>query len=179
MLKLEEIQKIEINIDIVQDGLKFAEQKLTDVLQTKESLDQKAFSLLRAYVLILGLSCLSIYYLCANGLFDSNLFYAFSAILSSIMIGILCLSCSICALKYGTQGRSPDTYLQPDILDGNERVRATVLGYILHGYQKRIGASCQSNEKKSKLINLGIFFGAILSTSCFLASVLLLSKNII
>lgn len=155
MLTLEEIQSTKINISIIKEGVGQAEKRLSDALETKKSLEQKAFTLLSGYITI----SIALFGIAANLGKQHPMFYSMIIVGLCFCAGLIFLFNSLRSSDYGTLGRYPDTWLQPRTLDGDEGTLATILGYILHGYQKGIEVSDNSNKHKSTMLNRGVFLG--------------------
>jgi hypothetical protein len=155
MLSLQDIQHISPNLAIVREGITQAEQRLRDALETKQGLEQKAFILLGGYV---SLST-ALFGLAAN-LGHSHMMFGLLVSEGIFFVtGAIALYISLYASNCGTMGRYPDTWLQPGTLDGSERTLATILAYVLHGYQDRISVSDQTNRRKALFLNVGLCFG--------------------
>jgi len=175
MLTTEEIQELypNINKDIVREGINQAEDRLKDCLSTKTQLEQKALIILGAYVAIQ----LAIFSAIAF-LYKSNAINPlfFTLLLSGLVftVGSIYLVLSLRASDYGTMGRSPSTWLQPDTLEGDSHTHALILAHVLHGYDHRIETSIQSNAVKSRQLIIAIVAG-VSSPIVFIVT-LLLSK---
>ena len=59
--------------------------------------------------------------------------------------------------KFGSLGRTPETWLQKGIIDGDGEAYITTLTHILRGYQARIEVSVGNNNKKARLLELGLW----------------------
>jgi hypothetical protein len=56
-------------------------------------------------------------------------------------------------------GRYPDTWLQPGVLEGDDDMRGYVLANVLFDYQDSIRVSSESNDRKAKLVTIGLGVG--------------------
>jgi hypothetical protein len=169
MLTLDEIQRLNINPVIVKEGVKQASERLGDALETKRGLEQKALALLAGYVTI-SFALFSL----AGTLGQAHpLFYAFIIAGCILLAGIVALFLSLRPLNYGTLGRYPDTWLQPNTLDGDDGTFARIMASVLHGYQARLSVSDYSNKRKAQCFSIGVLCGA-LSPFVFLISIMAL-----
>lgn len=159
MITKEQIKNIKtFNISSLSEGLRQAEQRLNDSLTKKENIDKKSFTLLSIF-----LTFSTVLFTVAKLLISQQTTIFWSAIFAGVLFlaGTLLLFWSLRAMDYGTIGRYPDTWLQEGILDGDDDMRSYVLANILFDYQKSIAVSDESNNKKIRIVDVGIILGII------------------
>ena len=169
MLTMQDIQRTKVDLGVVKEGVVQAEKRLTDALDTRKHLDQKAFTLLGGYATI----SMALFGVAATKLDQSSQwFFIMLALGCMFFLGLVALFLALKNSSYGTVGRYPDTWLQPGTLDGGETALATTLAYILHGYQGLIAVSDVSNGKKAFWLNVAILLG-VASPGVFLLLLML------
>ncbi len=155
MLTKEAIKNLKhINMSIVREALNQAEKKLTDVIETKKQIEQKAFILFNGYLtLLIGEISASFVVKTTH----PNLFYFLVSLIPFFVLSLILIVVSLHSYKYGSLGSNPSMWLEKTTLEGNENSLKVMLGYITFYHQDRIKQSIQSNDAKLMLINLSAY----------------------
>ena len=156
-----------LNIDNIKFYLRLAEERLSDALDTKKQLDQKAFILFSGYMVatfaLIGMSERFV-----------DLAYWFNA--SAIFFGAGAVPLFLCirTMTYGTKGRHPEDWLGSggSYLQVKDKKMAYIYAYTLHDHIGRIDMSKKSNETKVFYLNTAIGFG-LLSLAPFIIRLIL------
>ena len=143
-------------MEIVKEGVSQAEKRLTDALDTRKQLEQKAFTLLGGYITV----SMALFGFAATLGKQHLLFSTLLAMGALFFVGIIFLIRSLRTSDYGTLGRCPDIWLQQGTIDGTSATLATILAYVLYDYDNRIRVSDGSNNTKGELLNYAIMCGA-------------------
>ena len=163
MLSPDDIGKLhgKLNLKSVEKGLEQAEQRLNYELDIEDSLNKKALDLLKLIFTLLSIFIASMLAsikfsqsLFTNGLVNIELIVFDLLLLASLFLFFI----SLHSRNYGALGRYPDTWLQRQIIDGNDDSHTTTLAYILYDYQARIEVSVANNYKKATYLNFGVWF---------------------
>lgn len=158
MLKIEEIQNLRINSSVAREAYVHADKRLTDVLETKKTFEQKAFFLFNAYMAV-SLAVFGVVgVLHRSGAKDSNM-YALLLCGVLLVVGAVLFLIALLDSDYGTVGSDPDLWLNKGTIDGEDSVLPLMLAYITHHHKNRIQKSIASNNKKASLIRHGLFAG--------------------
>ena len=157
MLSIDEIKNIsEFHLPSVQEGIRQAEQRLSDSLNKKESLDKRSMHLITVF-LSFATALLSVPRILSV---ESTEIYILTIPTGlCFLVGTIYFFVSLKPLEYGTLGYYPDTWLHKSVIDGDDNMHAYVLTCTLRDYQPKITASDESNDRKSKLMNKGITCG--------------------
>jgi len=162
-LEIKELKNL--NINLIKDYTTLAEKRLDDVLEIKKELEQKSFALLGGYLTAsLTLFSLALKFVEINFWLNSTAMF--------FGLGVIPLFLSLKTSLYGIKGRSPSSWLcDGQYLTAPDKNAPLIHAYILHGYDERIEQSIESNSKKSKFLNIAIWFG-VLSLSPFVIKLL-------
>jgi hypothetical protein len=151
VLNLDEIKKLKtINAEIVREALNQAEKRLTDLLDLKKQVEERANNLLKFFstLTIAGVSAAS--YLQAK---NHEAFIFFGVFASFSAVSMILLSFTFRGSVYGTMGSTPSMWLESKVLRGNKKTLTKMLAYITYYYQNRIDKSKRSNETKIRLVD--------------------------
>jgi hypothetical protein len=159
VLKIEELQNLRINPGVAREAYAHAEKRLADTLEAKKTFEQKAFFLFNAYVAA-SLAAFGVVGALYRGGADSNM-YAFLLCGVILVIGAGLFLSALLDSDYGAMGSDPALWLKKGTIDGEDSVLPLMLAYITHHHKNRIQKSSESNDKKSKLIRLGLFAGLV------------------
>jgi hypothetical protein len=149
-----------VNFDLpaIQEGIRQAELSLTDASNTKESLDKRTFFLLPVFI-SLPPAILTLMSLIGQQKYLSELFILLFAIF--FLIAAVLLFISLWSCNYGSLGRYPSTWLNKDVIEGNNQEFGYTLTMVLYEYQERIAGSDKINARRSSLNNVAIFFSIL------------------
>ena len=158
MLSLEELERAAVHGETAKEALAQSERRLGEVLETKKASEQKATTLLAAYV-TLSVALVG----AAAGVYREghtlakSLPFAFSATL--FVTGAIVLVAALRGREYGNLGSTPDMWLRTGRIDGDDASLARMRAYLVHHYANRIAVSIKSNEAKHRLLNAGMIVG--------------------
>lgn len=172
MLTLEELQAATINPQAAREAFVQADRYLVDTLQVRDSYEQKAATMMGAYI-TLSVALFGI----GGAIFkDANVpakIWPFFLAGLIFLIGAGCFIFALKAGKYAAVGSTPEMWLRSGVIDGGESAVPAMLAYLTHYYNERIETSVASNRHKSHWIDAGIILGA-LAPLVFLISFLVL-----
>ena len=158
MMTLAEIESARVNPDVAREAYDQAAKRLADTLDTKKAYEQKAFTLFNAF-LTLSLALFGT----GGALYkDWGLDYTILSIWITAGLLVAGASCFVMALMdemYGAIASSPDMWLNPGTIDGDDTVLPRMLAYVTYYHQERIDTSTKANNRKADLIRSGIFIG--------------------
>ena len=160
MMTLEEIRNAKINPIIAREAHDQSAKRLSDLLEVKNTFEQKAFILFNGYIT----ATLALFGV-AGAIFNTHGLTSLVAALGitgiCFTIGAIFFVLALIDKTYGTLGSSPDMWLESGKIDGPDSVLPLMLAYITFYYQERINVSRNSNAKKAIRIRTGIILGAI------------------
>lgn len=160
MLSLNELRNSKINADVAREAYSQSEKRLSDVLETKKSFEQKAFTLFGAYTTI-SFALIGV----AGSLFKdsgaSPLVLAMGASGLVLVAGAILLVLALHERTYGTLGSNPEIWLRKDTIDGVEAALPLMLAYVTFHHQERIEASIASNKAMGFLIRWAVYVGVL------------------
>ena len=160
MLTLEELQSLNINADVAREAFVQSDRYLVDTLGVRNSYEQKAASLMGAYITI-SVALFGI----GGAIFkDSGAPARIWPFFAAGLVFIAGSSCFIVALKagkYAAVGSVPEMWLRSGVIDGTEYAVAAMLAYLTYHHHERIEMSVRSNRRKALWIDAGIFFGTV------------------
>ena len=147
-----------MNSDIIKEIYNQGKERLQDQLDTKKTLEQKAFILLTGFIALstaflgIGFSLLK----------ESQ---ELAIAVGAVGIGFLIASVfSVLVLRnteYGTLGSDPDMWLKEEYKNGDKETLDYMFIYLSEFYQKRIDTSRKNNKTKIKTINISVLIGII------------------
>jgi hypothetical protein len=160
MLTLEELQQSRINPDVAREAYIQVDRHLNDILEVRKSFEQKAATLLGAYITV-SVALFGI----GGAIFkDVGMAPKVWPFFAAGLIFIAGASCFIFALKAGSYagiGSTPEMWLNRGTIDGGENALPAMLAYITYHHHSRIALSLKSNRKKARWISAGIYLGPI------------------
>lgn len=158
MMTLEDIRAAPINPAIAREAYDQACKRLADVLDTKKAFEQKAFTLFTGYVTVsLALIGVGGALLAHDGISHFVIPFWMSGAL--FVLGAICFVLALMDSEYGSLASSPDMWLNKGTIDGDDTVLATMLAYITFYHFDRIAKSVSGNNRKARLIRIGILLG--------------------
>ena len=158
MMTLDEIRTAEINPQIAREAYSQASMRLGDILETKKSYEQKAFTLFSGYLTVtLALFGVGGTIFSHDGPNQTVLAFAVAGIIFAI--GAMCLVVALLDADYGAVASDPDMWLRKDTIDGPDSRLGLMLAYITFYHQERIDMSVESNLNKARWIRRAIFCG--------------------
>jgi len=160
MMTLEELQNAQINPDVAREAFDQASKRLADILDTRKSSDQKAFTLFSGYLTIsLGLFAAGVALL--NDKQARHVVVTVWAAGSVFLAAAFLLVMALLDAEYGAMGSDPKMWLTPGVIDGGEAAIPAMLAYLGFQYQERIDRSAQANERKALWTRVGVFLGML------------------
>jgi hypothetical protein len=164
-----------IDLDVAREAHVQAEKRLQDVLGTKQSFEQKAFTLFGAYT-TLSFALIGV----AGTMFKdqgvSSIVVALGVAGSLLIIGVALLLRVFHARNYGVLGSNPEVWLQSGTIDGGTKVLPLMLTYMTFHHQNRIKVSIASNNHMAKVITQAIYCGLLAPLS--LLAILLVAARL-
>jgi hypothetical protein len=160
MLDLDELKNTVINPAVAKEVYLQAEKRLSDLLDSKNSVEQKASSFFSAYIT----AALTLFgiggAIFKDQGFNSKTFPFFLA--GSIFVaGALIFMLALKDEKYGFLGSSPDMWLTKGTIDGENNALDAMYAYLAYYHDERIAVSAQSNRTKIRYVRGGMFAGLI------------------
>jgi hypothetical protein len=160
MLTLEDLEHATVHGETAKEALTQAERRLAELLETKKAVEQKATTLVAAYV------TLSVALVGASaGIYREGHAVAkalpFTLSAATFVIGAVVLVAALRGRQYGNLGSTPDMWLVKGRIDGNDASLARMRAYLVHHYANRIAVSINSNEAKHRLLNAGMILGMV------------------
>ena len=160
MLTLAELQAAAINPAVAREAYIQADRHLSDLLDVKKSFEQKAATLLGAYVTLavalFGIGG-AIFRDSGIGPKDWPFFGAGAAFIAGAWFFVAALKTG----RYAAVGSTPEMWLNHGTIDGGENALPAMLAYVTFHHSERIRLSEASNERKAKFISAGIMAGPI------------------
>jgi hypothetical protein len=162
MMTLEELDRAKINPTIVREALAQAVKRLADTLETKKTFEQKATTLLGAFVTIsLALSGAGAALLRDQSLLLHHRWPIWLAA-TLMMLGAFCFAGAMIDQRYGAMGSDPDMWINAGTIDATDDKRLSyMLALITYYHKKRISTGTRSNTIKAWLIRGGVICGAL------------------
>jgi hypothetical protein len=160
MLTTDELRSANINFDIAKEALAQSEKRLSDALEAKKTVEQKATVLFGAYVTI----SLALFGVGGALLRDATLnvrgwpfFFAGTCFVVGAVAFVLVLRSG----QYGNLGSQPSMWLQPGRIDGDQQELGRMFAYLAHHHQSRIATSYESNASKRRALHFGMAMGVV------------------
>lgn len=160
MLTLAELQASTINPAVAREAYVQVDRHLIDILEVRKSFEQKAATLMGAYI-TLSVALFGI----GGALFkDAG---AWAKVLPFFGTGLVFVAgawCFIAALKsgqYAAVGSTPEMWLNRGTIDGDDNAVAAMLAYITFHHSERIAICVRGNERKARWIDAGIYLGPL------------------
>jgi len=171
VLTLNELQALTINASVAREAYAHVDRHLVDLLDIRKSFEQKAATLMGAYV-TLSVALFGI----GGALFkDGGVIERVYPFFGAGCVFIIGAGCFIVALKTGTYaavGSTPEMWLNRGTIDGGDNAVSAMLAYIVFHHSERIKLCARSNESKARWIDLGIYVGPV-APAVFLTLLLL------
>jgi hypothetical protein len=160
MLTLPELQALTINAAVAREAYTQVDRHLLDILDVRKSFEQKAATLMGAYV-TLSVALFGI----GGAIFkDAGLAAKSWPFFAAGLVFVAGAGCFIAALKsgqYAAIGSTPEMWLNRGTIDGGDHVVAAMLAYIVFHHRDRIAISEKGNRQKARWIDRGILLGPI------------------
>jgi hypothetical protein len=160
MLTPEALRSSNVNFEIAKDALAQVEKRLSDALEAKKAVEQKATVLFGAYVTI----SLALFGFGGTLAKDSNLAPKVWPIFVAgifFVIGAAAFAYVFRSAEYGNLGSEPSMWLQSGRIDGDKDAHARMLAYLVYHHADRIQVSHDSNARKSRSLHFGMIVGVI------------------
>lgn len=160
MMSLEEIRDANVNLAVAREALSQANARLSDVLDTKKTFEQKAFTLFNGYLTVsLALFGVGGAIYKTDGLTHTVQSFWITALL--VLLGVVLFVLALRGGKYGALGSNPSMWLNSGTIDGAENVALPhMIAYVAWHHESRIDTSIRQNNRKAHLINWGVWIGA-------------------
>ncbi len=162
---LEEVSE-DINLETARYALSDVRERLADALDTKKTLEQKAYTLLGGYITI----TMAIFGF-ATQVIDMYMFWTLIIIGAIFSVGILFVLSSLKSSQYGAIGSYPDAWIREGVINGNNNALATNIAYITQDYQEPLKKSDASNGQKAYFLNCAVIAG-IGAPICFAIAII-------
>lgn len=160
MLTLQEIQSSTINLSVAREAYIQVDRHLLDILEVRKSFEQKAATLMGAYITI-SVALFGI----GGAIFKetgagARVWPFFGAGLVFIA-GAWCFIAALKAGRYGAIGSTPEMWLNRGTIDGDDNALPAMLAYLTFHHRDRISLSVMGNRRKARWIDAGIFLGPV------------------
>jgi hypothetical protein len=160
MLTLAELQASQINSTVAREAYNQVDRHLVDILDVRKSFEQKAATLMGAYI-TLSVALFGI----GGALFkDAGAWAKVLPFFGAGLIFVCGAWCFIVALKsghYAALGSTPEMWLNRGTIDGDDNAMSAMLAYLTFHYSERIAICIRGNKRKARWIDAGIFLGPI------------------
>jgi hypothetical protein len=160
MLTLEELQSSTINADVAREAFVQTDRYLAHTLAVRNSYEQKAATLMSAYITI-SVALFGV----GGAIFkDSGVpakIWPFFATGLVFILGAGCFIVAIKVSKYAAVGGTPEMWLIPGVINGDENAVPAMLAYLTYYHSERIEISGRANRRKAWWIDAGIILGAL------------------
>jgi hypothetical protein len=160
MLSLKELQSSTINAVVAREAYTQVDRHLLDILDVRKSIEQKAATLMSAYITI----SLALFGLGATVFKDAGTATKVWPFFGAGLVFIVGAWCFITALKsgqYAAVGSTPEMWLNRGTIDGSDSAAAAMLAYITFHHSERIAICIEGNKQKIKWFDFGIYLGPI------------------
>jgi hypothetical protein len=160
MLTLRELQSSTINLSVAREAYTQVDRHLLDILEVRKSFEQKAATLMGAYITI-SVALFGI----GGAIFKetgvgARVWPFFGAGLVFIA-GAWCFIAALKAGQYAAVGSTPEMWLNRGTIDGSDNALPAMLAYITFHHSDRIALSIEGNKRKARWIDSGIILGPI------------------
>lgn len=160
MLTLPELQASTINADVAREAYVQADRHLSDLLDVKKSFEQKAATLLSAYITI-SVALFGI----GGAIFkDSGIgpkIWPFFGAGAAFIVGAWFFVAALKIGRYAAVGSTPEMWLNRGTIDGGDTALPAMLAYVTYHHSERIRLCEESNERKARFIGAGIVSGPL------------------
>lgn len=154
-----QIQKCAVQPEVIKEAYGQVEKRLSDMLETKKSFEQRASWLLTSF------SALALALLGAGGMFftsqplvgrgPSGLPYAFFVASIPMIVAMWRMVSALKPLPAGNLGSTPDFWLRPGVIDAAANVAPVVQAYVVYYMAERINATEEANALRENCILWG------------------------
>lgn len=159
MMSLDEIENCKnINENIVKEALDQVKERLRDLRDSKNNIEQKAFLLFNGSILLL-VAEVSGANIVRNTYPDA--FVALKIMIPCLIIGVFLLALSMVGYKLGAFGSEPKSWLQEGTINGKNLHLKVLLAYQVFQFKNKIELTEKSNFLKVRLIQLAIILNLI------------------
>jgi hypothetical protein len=160
MLTLKELQSTTINAVVAREAYTQVDRHLIDILEVRKSFEQKAATLMGAYITI------SVALFGIGGAFfkdagTSTKVWPFFGAGVIFIIGAWCFIVALKSGQYAAVGSTPEMWLNRGTIDGKDSAAAAMLAYITFHHSERIAICIKGNKRKADWIDAGIYLGPI------------------
>jgi hypothetical protein len=145
-----------INEKVVREAFNEVKERLKDLLDTKNQIEQRSFVLFNGLITLLIAEITAAYYVKHITPVQSEIYAALIPMIICSALSILCLIGSMFGAKYGALGSNPNKWLQKDILCVKPKFFKTILAYHVFRYDNMIKNTNKSNTIKIRLIRAAI-----------------------
>jgi hypothetical protein len=171
MLSLEELKQSQINPLVAKEAYLQAEKRLSDVLDEKRTIEQKASNLFSAYVTVaLALFGIGGTIFKNQGLNEKT--WPFFITGTIFVLGAFVFMLALKDEEYGFLGSPPDMWLNRGTIDGKDTALDAMFAYLAFHHARRIEVSAKSNKRKLFAVRKGMMIGiaaTIVFAGCFFA----------
>lgn len=154
-----QIQNCTVHPEVAKEAYAQVEKRLTDMLETKKSFEQRASTLLTSF------SALALALIGAGGAFFTSqhlvghapkyLPYAFFIASIPMMLGAWSMVRALKPIEAGTLGSTPDFWLRPGVVDATGNIVPAMQAYVVYYSAERINATEVANSQRERMILLG------------------------
>ena len=160
MLTLSELQASRINSAVAREAYTQVDRHLADVLDVRKSFEQKAATLMGAYI-TLSVALFGI----GGALFkDAGTWVKVLPFFAAGLIFVAGAWSFIVALKsgeYAALGSTPEMWLNRGTIDGDDNALPAMLAYLTFHHSERITLCIRGNRRKARWIDAGIVLGPL------------------
>ncbi len=171
MLSLEELKQSQINPLVAKEAYLQAEKRLSDVIDEKRTVEQKASNLFSAYVTVaLALFGIGGAIFKDHGLNQKT--WPFFVAGTIFVLGAFVFMLALKDEEYGFLGSPPDMWLNRGTIDGGNNALDAMFAYLAFHHASRIDVSARSNKRKLLAVRWGMGIGVaatIIFAACFFA----------
>jgi hypothetical protein len=148
MMTLEEIRSSQINPNVAREAYNQADKRLTDVLETKKSFEQKAFTLFGVYV-----TAATALFGVGGAILKDNYWNYLSTpffwTAGMFVAGAIFFILALMDKTYGALASDPEMWLNKGTIDGEDGMVSLMLAYITYYHKQRIQKSTEANYSKA------------------------------
>jgi hypothetical protein len=159
MMSISELSTAKVNPDIAREAFLQSSARLADLLDTKKSFEQKAFTLFSGYMTAV-LAAFGVAAAVYKDYGFTTLSISFTVAGLALLAGEIFFVIALYDSKYGAAGSEPEMWLKHGVIDANNpSTLPRMLAAITFHHGARIEASIESNDFKGRLIRRGIYCG--------------------
>lgn len=158
MMTLDELQSSTINAVVAREAYSQVDRHLLDILDVRKSFEQKAATLMGAYVTI-SVALFGI----GGAIFKdggtATKVYPFFGAGLVFIAGAWCFIVALKSGQYAAVGSTPEMWLNRGTIDGADSAVAAMLAYLTYYHRERIAICVKGNKRKANWIDAGIYLG--------------------